>query len=134
MSKSSEAEERILLSTMWSSLGGETNKTLSKEVIRAFMIAVEGVKITAGLAQMDLKSLEKLKMVTFTLIVRKFQSISNYFTSTELDLLDLENSQEMQKQDKMPSLIAHFSHKFQKLLRTMHKTTDNEWLKGIVKS
>lgn len=35
---------------MWSSLGGETNKTLSKEVIRAFMIAVEGVKITAGVS------------------------------------------------------------------------------------
>lgn len=50
MSKASEAEERILLSTMWSSLGGETNKTLSKEVIRAFMIAVEGVKITAGVS------------------------------------------------------------------------------------
>jgi hypothetical protein len=48
MSKSSEAEERILLSTMWSSLGGETNKCLPKEVIRAFLIAVEGVKITDG--------------------------------------------------------------------------------------
>jgi hypothetical protein len=33
LSKASEAEERILLSTMWSSLGGEANKTLSKEVI-----------------------------------------------------------------------------------------------------
>lgn len=48
MSKSSEAEERILLSTMWSSLGGETDKSLPKEVIRAFLIAVEGVKITDG--------------------------------------------------------------------------------------
>lgn len=33
---------------MWSSLGGETSKTLPKEVIRAFLIAVEGVKITDG--------------------------------------------------------------------------------------
>jgi len=48
MSKASEAEERILLSTMWSSLGGEQTNSLSKEVIRAFLIAVEGVKITDG--------------------------------------------------------------------------------------
>ncbi len=48
MSKSSEAEERILLSTMWSSLWGEQNNSLSKEVIWAFLIAVEGVKITDG--------------------------------------------------------------------------------------
>ncbi len=48
MSKASEAEERILLSTMWSSLGGESTNSLSKEVIRAFLIAVEGVKITDG--------------------------------------------------------------------------------------
>jgi len=48
MSKASEAEERILLSTMWSSLGGESSNSLSKEVIRAFLIAVEGVKITDG--------------------------------------------------------------------------------------
>lgn len=48
MSKASEAEERILLSTMWSSLGGEQDNCLPKEVIRAFLIAVEGVKITDG--------------------------------------------------------------------------------------
>ncbi len=48
MSQSSEAEERILLSTMWSSLGGEQSEKLPKEVIRAFLIAVEGVKITDG--------------------------------------------------------------------------------------
>ena len=47
-SQSSESEERILLSTMWSSLGGEQNDGLQKEVIRAFLIAVEGVKITDG--------------------------------------------------------------------------------------
>lgn len=48
MSQVSEAEERILLSTMWSSLGGESNDKVPKEVIRAFLIAVEGVKITDG--------------------------------------------------------------------------------------
>ena len=47
-SQASESEERILLSTMWSSLGGEENEGLNKEVIRAFLIAVEGVKITDG--------------------------------------------------------------------------------------
>lgn len=47
-SQSSEGEERILLSTMWSSLDGEKNEGISKEVIRAFLIAVEGVKITDG--------------------------------------------------------------------------------------
>lgn len=47
-SQSSEQEERILLSTMWSSLGGEETDKLNKEVIRAFLIAVEGVKITDG--------------------------------------------------------------------------------------
>ncbi len=47
-SKVTEGEERILLSTMWSSLGGEETEKLPKEVIRAFLIAVEGVKITDG--------------------------------------------------------------------------------------
>lgn len=47
-SAASESEERILLSTMWTSLGGETNSGISKEVIRAFLIAVDGVKITDG--------------------------------------------------------------------------------------
>lgn len=47
-SQASESEERILLSTMWSSLGGEENDGLNKEVVRAFLIAVEGVKITDG--------------------------------------------------------------------------------------
>ncbi len=47
-SQASESEEKILLSTMWSSLGGEENGGLNKEVIRAFLIAVEGVKITDG--------------------------------------------------------------------------------------
>lgn len=47
-SKVSEQEERILLSTMWSSLGGDDAENLPKEVVRAFLIAVEGVKITDG--------------------------------------------------------------------------------------
>ena len=47
-SQSSEAEERSLLSAMWSSLDGEENEGVDKEVIRAFLIAVEGVKITDG--------------------------------------------------------------------------------------
>lgn len=37
-----------MLSTMWGSLGGEEAEKLPKEVIRAFLIAVEGVKITDG--------------------------------------------------------------------------------------
>jgi hypothetical protein len=45
-SASSESEERILLSSMWTGLGGAQNEGLSKEVIRAFLLAVEGVKIT----------------------------------------------------------------------------------------
>ena len=47
-SQSSEAEEWSLLSAMWSSLDGEENEGIDKEVIRAFLIAVEGVKITDG--------------------------------------------------------------------------------------
>lgn len=43
---SSESEERILLSSMWTGLGGAQNEGLNKEVIRAFLLAVEGVKIT----------------------------------------------------------------------------------------
>ena len=43
---SSESEERILLSSMWTGLGGAQNEGLHKEVIRAFLLAVEGVKIT----------------------------------------------------------------------------------------
>ena len=45
-SASSESEERILLSSMWTGLGGAQNEGLHKEVIRAFLLAVEGVKIT----------------------------------------------------------------------------------------
>ena len=45
-SASSESEERILLSSMWTGLGGVQNEGLNKEVIRAFLLAVEGVKIT----------------------------------------------------------------------------------------
>ncbi len=45
-SASSESEERILLSSMWTGLGGADNEGLHKEVIRAFLLAVEGVKIT----------------------------------------------------------------------------------------
>lgn len=45
-SASSESEERILLSSMWTGLGGAQNEGLNKEVIRAFLLAVEGVKIT----------------------------------------------------------------------------------------
>ena len=45
-SASSESEERILLSSMWTGLGGADNDGLHKEVIRAFLLAVEGVKIT----------------------------------------------------------------------------------------
>jgi hypothetical protein len=45
-SASSESEERILLSSMWAGLGGAQNEGLNKEVIRAFLLAVEGVKIT----------------------------------------------------------------------------------------
>lgn len=45
-SASSESEERILLSSMWTGLGGAQQEGLHKEVIRAFLLAVEGVKIT----------------------------------------------------------------------------------------
>jgi hypothetical protein len=45
-SSSSESDERILLSSMWTGLGGAQNEGLNKEVIRAFLLAVEGVKIT----------------------------------------------------------------------------------------
>lgn len=45
-SASSESEERILLSSMWTGLGGAQSDGLNKEVIRAFLLAVEGVKIT----------------------------------------------------------------------------------------
>jgi hypothetical protein len=45
-SSASEADERILLSSMWTGLGGAQNEGLGKEIIRAFLLAVEGVKIT----------------------------------------------------------------------------------------
>ena len=45
-SASSESEERILLSSMWTGLGGAQNEGVQKEVVRAFLLAVEGVKIT----------------------------------------------------------------------------------------
>lgn len=43
---SSESEERILLSSMWTGLGGAQNEGVNKEVVRAFLLAAEGVKIT----------------------------------------------------------------------------------------
>ena len=45
-SASSESEERILLSSMWTGLGGAQNEGVNKEVVRAFLLAAEGVKIT----------------------------------------------------------------------------------------
>ena len=50
-SASSESEERILLSSMWTGLGGAQNEGLHKEVIRAFLLAVEGVKITESVVK-----------------------------------------------------------------------------------
>ena len=43
-SASSESEERILLSSMWTGLGGAQNEGVHKEVVRAFLLTVEGVK------------------------------------------------------------------------------------------
>lgn len=75
---------------------------------------------------MDLKSLEKQRMVISILIVRRFQNISNFSIWIEYDSSVFESNQEQKKLDKIWLRTVLSNHKFQKKLLNTLKTTERE--------
>lgn len=75
---------------------------------------------------MDLKSLEKQRTVISILIVRRFQSISNFSIWIEYDSSVFESNQEQKKLDKIWLRTVLSNHKFQKKLLNTLKTTERE--------